>query len=374
METIAELCARRTARGRLSIGIVLLTACSQTGSSAGPSPAGADGGVLDAGALDAGASDGAALDGGALPGPSVPVLGACQQIAGTPDLGPAFNNAGQEPVDFGIWQAADGSWQLWSCIRGTKEEGNTRLFYRWEGAKITDANWAPKGIAMRAGRLSPDGTPNDGTFDPSFGEQQGGLQAPYVWSDGKTWHMVYGTYGNIGEQTSTDGKTFVRLPRSGSGNVGIFDPAADSKRDPMFLPKRLGDVVDRLYFTANSSVMLATTSDGTNFSAPKVVAVGGKASDGGSAAECPFVVHRDDGYYYLFRTSSEHGDYQPGVMTYVYASSDPTNFGLEDDSRLIAQLPIAAPEIHSVGGADYLAHLLPSVQGIEVCDLTWQPH
>ena len=56
----------------------------------------------------------------------------------------------QQVVDFGIWQAADGSWQLWSCIRGTKERGNTRLFHRWEGAQLTHSAWSPKGIALQA--------------------------------------------------------------------------------------------------------------------------------------------------------------------------------------------------------------------------------
>ena len=41
------------------------------------------------------------------------------QVAGVPDVG-KYNDAKQEPVDFSVWQAADGTWQLWSCIRGTK--------------------------------------------------------------------------------------------------------------------------------------------------------------------------------------------------------------------------------------------------------------
>jgi hypothetical protein len=56
------------------------------------------------------------------------------RIAGNPDLG-ALTNAGQQPVDFAIWQAADGMWQLWSCIRHTKCGGQSRLFHRWEGRR-----------------------------------------------------------------------------------------------------------------------------------------------------------------------------------------------------------------------------------------------
>lgn len=44
------------------------------------------------------------------------------QVAGDPDLG-KYTSAKQQPVDFGIWQAADGTWQLWSCIRYTTVPG-----------------------------------------------------------------------------------------------------------------------------------------------------------------------------------------------------------------------------------------------------------
>lgn len=87
------------------------------------------------------------------------------QVAGDPDLG-EYTDEEQQPVDFGVWQAADGTWQLWSCIRHTKCGGNTRLFYRWEDRNLTDKNWKPMGIAMEG--------------DPSLGEQVGGLQAPHV--------------------------------------------------------------------------------------------------------------------------------------------------------------------------------------------------
>jgi hypothetical protein len=35
------------------------------------------------------------------------------QVAGDPDLG-KYTSSEQQPVDFGVWQAADGTWQLWS--------------------------------------------------------------------------------------------------------------------------------------------------------------------------------------------------------------------------------------------------------------------
>src|SRR6516162_5709624 len=60
------------------------------------------------------------------------IVGDWWQIAGDPDLG-NLTSPKQQPVDFAVWQAADGTWQLWSCVRNTREPGNTRLFYRWEG-------------------------------------------------------------------------------------------------------------------------------------------------------------------------------------------------------------------------------------------------
>ena len=102
-------------------------------------------------------------------------------IASDPDLG-ELTSPQQQSVDFAVWQAADGAWQLWSCIRNTRETGHTRLFYRWEGRNLTDAHWTPMGIAMRA--------------DPKFGETPGGLQAPFVFRDGKQFYMVYGDWEN----------------------------------------------------------------------------------------------------------------------------------------------------------------------------------
>lgn len=86
-------------------------------------------------------------------------------MAANPDLG-GYTRAEQQPVDFAVWQAADGTWQLWSCIRHTGCGGETRLFHRWKGQRLTNSNWKPMGIAMEA--------------RPNLGETAGGLQAPHV--------------------------------------------------------------------------------------------------------------------------------------------------------------------------------------------------
>ena len=128
------------------------------------------------------------------------------QVAGDPDLG-KYTSPNQQPVDFGIWQAADGTWQLWSCIRSTLTPGKTRLFYRWQADKLTDSNWTPMGIAMMA--------------DPNFGETEGGLQAPFVLKEGSDYYMFYGDWEHVAMAKSEDGKTFARQ-LTPDGKSGMF--------------------------------------------------------------------------------------------------------------------------------------------------------
>jgi hypothetical protein len=150
-----------------------------------------------------------------------PVIdGDWQQIAGNPDLG-KYNDPNQQPVDFAIWQAKDGSWQLWSCIRNTKAGGHTRLFYRWEAKTLTDTNWTPIGIAMMS--------------DKKFGEPLNGLQAPHVvkWND-EYW-MAYGDWDHICLAKSKDGRDFERVTDS-NGHSAIFtEGVGNNPRDAMLL-------------------------------------------------------------------------------------------------------------------------------------------
>jgi hypothetical protein len=281
------------------------------------------------------------------------------QIAGNPHLG-NYTTEKQQPVDFGIWQAADGTWQLWSCIRFTNCGGHTRLFYRWEGKELRDANWEPMGIAMEA--------------DTSLGEQHGGLQAPHVINVDGTYYMFYGDFARICLATSDDGKTFRRV-LSEHGQPNLFGGPWDNTRDPMTL--RVGKAY-YCYYTGHTAIQDRTaigadfcrvSQDLRTWSHPYMVAFGGAAGRGPGSAECVHVVYREDaGLYYLFRTQ-RYG--QDNVST-VYASPDPLNFGIDDDRYRVGTLPVAAPEIivnHE--GQDYIAALLPSLQGIRVAKLRW---
>jgi hypothetical protein len=292
------------------------------------------------------------------------VQGPWWTVAHNPDLGelngppPEARNMRQQPVDFAIWQAADGTWQIWSCIRHTRCGGRTRLFFGWEGAKLTDAEWKPMGIKMQA--------------DAAFGETPGGLQAPYVLRDGDTYYMFYGDWVNICLARSRDGKTFERwlMP---DGKAAMFNQGPGcNARDAMTL--RMGNLWHCYYAATVEGVgsdYCRTSSDLRTWSEPTVVAHGGLTGTRGGSTECPYVVpHR--GYYYLFRTQRYGGP----PTTSVYRSKDPMNFGIGTDEKLVCLMEVAAPEIVLHDGQWYVAALLPDIQGIRIARLDWlaDPH
>lgn len=275
------------------------------------------------------------------------------RIAGNPDLGDLFST-NQQPVDFGVWQASDGSWQLWSCIRQTKEAGHTRLFHHWEGKTLTNTDWQPKGIAMRA--------------EPKFGEKRGGLQAPFVFRKESKFIMFYGGWDDICSASSQDGKNFQRNIDK-DGKATLFGATAGNIRDPMVV--RIGGIW-HCYYTMHPQNRGAdycrTSTNLTDWSEPRLVAQGGEAGEGPYAAECPFVVELKPGRFYLFRT--QH--YGKDAATRVYFSTDPFDFGVDNDrEHFVCTLPVAAPEIIKDNGEWFIAALLPNLKGIQISRFTW---
>lgn len=276
-------------------------------------------------------------------------------VARDPDLGPLTTEK-QQPVDFAIWQAADGSWQLLSCIRGTKEPGKTRLLFQWEGKSLTDADWRPRGIALRA--------------QTKLGETEGGLQAPHVINHDGRFVMFYGDWENICLAESDDGKTFTRRTDA-ARRTGMFSEGpGNNTRDPMTL--RIGELW-HCYYTAypdrRGAVFCRTSRDMTNWSEPTKVAFGGEAGTGPYSAECPFVVQIDRDFY-LFRTQT----YGKDAITRVYVSRDPLDFGIEkDEGRLLTTLPVAAPELIQHDGQWFIATLRADLKGIQIARLKWAP-
>jgi hypothetical protein len=269
------------------------------------------------------------------------------RVAGNPDLGELSTNE-QQPVDFAIWQAKDGTWQLWSCIRKTNCGGKTRLLHRWQGRHLTDTHWKPMGIAMQA--------------DPNFGETPGGLQAPFVMNWMGEYIMWYGDWQNICKAKSYDGKTFAKMLAK-DGKTGLFSEGPDANaRDAMVL--QIGGMF-YCYYTAHpnqqGAVYARASHDLNTWTDSYKVAYGGVAGTKFWHAECPHVVEKN-GMYYLFRTQS----YAPHPKTTVYRSTNHLDFGVDDDQYRIGTLPVAAPEIILHEGEYYIAALTPDLDGIRV--------
>jgi hypothetical protein len=289
---------------------------------------------------------------GAEPVPRV--AGEWVQIAGEPELG-RLATAKQEVVDFAIWEALDGSWQAWSCIRHTAEGGATRLFHRWQGKSPVEPGWEAMGIAMRA--------------DPAFGERLGSLQAPFVIRRDGRYEMYYSSGGRAFAAWSEDGKTFARH-QTEPGKFGVFERFASGEeeviggggRDIMLLRDEGRWIA---YYTANPDkigrVYARTSRDLKTWEAPRVVAWGGEAGTNFYSAECPWV-YRLPGteWYFLFRTQL----YKDTPMTRVYRSRDPFDFGLDHDRFLVARMAVAAPELFEYRGRMHMACLMPDLKGL----------
>ncbi len=273
------------------------------------------------------------------------------QVASTPEL-ERYQSDKQQPVDFALWQAADGSWQIWSCIRFTNLGGHTRLFYRWEGRKLTDKGWAPRGIVMEA--------------NPQLGEPLGGLQAPHVIkTQGRYW-MIYGDWDNIRLATSNDGKKFTRLTDAGV----IFSEGPNvNNRDPMLLFTQDKWHCYYTAFPARHGYVFCRTSDNLlNWSDSFIVSYGGKAGNNPYSCECPHVVELMPDSYFLFRTQY----YGPGAQTTIYQSGNPLHFGIDNDSGYVCQLNLCAPEIVKLDDKYYIAALNPNLDGIRITRLHWK--
>ena len=284
----------------------------------------------------------------------------------------------QEPVDFAVWQAADGTWQMWSCFRKTTAgggKGQTRVFYRWGGQHPTDTKWKPMGIALEA--------------DPELGETPGGLQAPHVVNAGDTWHMFYGGSVHLFPVVSLDGKTFERVIQD-NGKTGMFSEGPEAHTRDVMLLEHQG--LWYAYYTGRTDgtfhisgltgkVWVRTTQDFKYWSNSEIVSFGGQAGTGMGSSECPYVVKLGEDDFYLFKTQT-YGDYDRerddirnrGVpQTSIYYSRNPKMFGInQDEEYFIGHLTVAAPEIVLYEGQYYIFALKQgSLEGMRCAKLKW---
>ena len=286
-------------------------------------------------------------------GVPVPELSAESWIISTyPDLdtlnGP--DPLRQDIVDHGFIQAHDSSWQLWACIRGTAVG---RILYGWTGESLEGPPFEETGVMARA--------------DSGWGEQvhpEEKMQAPFFMATDSGYFCFYNSSG-LRIMFSPYGKQFSRIPFNGDSNL-VFD---QSGRDVMILKHRGTFYAYSTISTISADgwksgfIVVRTSEDLHHWSDYTVVSAGGMAGNGPVSAESPFVIcHK--GYFYLFRSSSISG------KCYVYASDNPYYFGVNDDSRWVATLPVKAPELILHRGSWYISDL-GDFRGIRLWRLGW---
>lgn len=119
--------------------------------------------------------------GGESAAPLTPRLaGPWIKIAGRPPL-ERWASPKAEPVDFTVFQADDGTWQLIACVRHTTHPGNSRLLYRWSSRELTARDWKPEGIFLSS--------------RADWDHREGHLQAPFHVKDAGTHHLFYNSNG-----------------------------------------------------------------------------------------------------------------------------------------------------------------------------------
>lgn len=282
----------------------------------------------------------------------IPVIdGEWQRICTMPNLdslqGP--DRERQHIVDHGFLKRPDNSWLLWACMRGTAPG---RILYGWEGEAITEGPWNPIGVVARA--------------QQEWGEKVNpeAIQAPFFMEADSGYYCFYNSNG-IRLMFSPEGQEFERVEFGKKNNLlyseGGRDVMVMKEDDTWYAYSTVSTVAGDGW--KRGFVILRTSPDLKRWSDYTIVSEGGIAGNGVVSAESPFVIKIGE-YYYLFRSSSIT------FKTYVYRSSTPYNFGVNDDSKLIATLPVKAPEIIYDKGQYYISDLA-DFQGIKIARLKW---
>jgi hypothetical protein len=288
-------------------------------------------------------------------------------------------DAKNQPNDHHIFQATDGSWQLWACVRRSPVG---RLLVNWQGDSLEQGPWQLTGRMIRADR-----TAGESVVD-WHGEEF--LQSPYIVKHNGLYHMFYGGYdtgtdsdGNpttgydraqkqTSLQTSPDGIEWTRHADSNGMSRVFVGPGA--VRDQCVV--KFGDTW-HIYYAghhdgdrATAATYVRTSKDLIGWSDWRIAEMN-TADNGGFIPESPVVVERG-GSYYLFRT---HG---PRHGTYVFRSSDPCSFGegdaTEESPNFVCHLPTIAPEIIvDSDGREYLTRIDDLEHGyrIRMAKLSW---
>lgn len=260
-----------------------------------------------------------------------------------------------EPVDFTVFQADNGRWQLISCIRHTKHPGGTRLLYRWSSPQLTQEEWRPEGIFLSS--------------KPDWSHAEGKLQAPFHVRDAGKHLLFYNSRG-AHLMTSSDGISFEPV-----GNRAVFPMG----RDVCVLDDRGQTNQWIAYYTSFEKGINSATRDHT-IRARTASELTGPWSD--NAIEIPPITPPPSGYEFVYAESplviKRGGYYFRFEQLDVYRSSDPFKWSGPPVARLAPQDPLKrlAPEIVTDNGKDYLVAYQwrgKDPRGIYLAPLKWHP-
>lgn len=275
------------------------------------------------------------------------------KLAGRPDL-ERWATPKVEPVDFTVFRADDGRWQLIACIRHTSQPGKGRLLYRWSSPELVAPGWRADGIFLESSE--------------ALDHEEGLLQAPFHVTDGGVHHLFYNSRG-AHLLTSRDGLIFTP-----HGDRAVFPMG----RDVCILDDRARSGHWIAYYTSPEPGINPATRDHT-MRARTATRLTGPWSETAHEipprmppargytfvyAESPLVVYRS-GYYYRFE------------QMYVFRSRDPLVWPEEPIVCLLPKMPIRllAPEIVHHEGRDYLLAyqwLNDDERGVFLAPLAWE--
>ncbi len=293
---------------------------------------------------------------GALPiqAQMVPRLdGSWIQLLGRPQL-EKWHSPEAEPVDFAIFRADDGSWQLISCIRKTTHPGSGRLLYRWSSPELNREGWKPEGIFLSS--------------RSEWNHAEGRLQAPFHVKD-EGMHYLF--YNSRGCHLMTSKKGIVFEPY---GSQAIFPMG----RDVCILDDRERSGKWIAYYTSPEKGINPATGDHT-IRARTASRLEGPWSD--TAFETPPITPPPDGYKFVFAESPlvvKRGEYYYRFeQLSVYCSDDPLNWEDPPVANLAPGDPLKrlAPEIATFNGRDYLLAYQwrgNDTRGIYMVPLKWE--
>lgn len=263
----------------------------------------------------------------------VPVLtGPWIKLAGRPPL-EKWATEKAEPVDFTVFQADDGRWQLISCIRHTSHPGGTRLLYRWSSDELTKEDWRPEGIFLSSSE--------------ELNHAEGVIQAPFYVKDAGKHYLFYNSRG-AHLLTSNNGIDFEPFGRQAVFPMG---------RDVCILDDRDASGKWIAYYTSPEKGINPATRDHT-IRARTAENLSGPWSE--SAVEISPITPPAEGYTFVYAESPfviKRGDhYFRFEQLEVFRSADPMKWNGPPVARLAPRDPLKrlAPEIVTDGEQDYL--------------------